>query len=86
VIGLSVRPAYAYNGSPTGTVSAAAIGELVHVGIGRLYALRVPKGLPSQVPAVPEIYKAFNVDDYVLLPNEKTGKRMLRKIGCVEVA
>jgi hypothetical protein len=84
-IGLSMRSAYAYDGPPSGNVSVAAMREMIQVEIGNLYILRVPKAVPTQIPAVPELYKKFNIDDYNLLPGEKTGKRELHMLGCVEV-
>lgn len=85
VIGLSASPVYAYSGPPSGQINVENMSKMIQVKIGNLYLIRVPKGLPTQIPAVPELYKKFNADDYVLLPNEKKGKQELYMLGCVEV-
>lgn len=95
VIGLSTTTAHAYTGQPDVPLSAENIGELLHTEVGLLYAIRVPKALPTQIPAMPTLYTQFNADDYVqhtqfnaddymLLPSERS-KRRLWMLGCIEV-
>ena len=59
---------------------------MIQVEIGNLYVVGVPPDeLPTQIPAVPDLYNKFDANNYILLPGEKTGKRELYMLGCVEV-
>lgn len=83
ILGVSARPAQAYSGPPNGSVSVAAIGELLQVDIGKLYIVAVNKMVPTQIPAIPELYKTFNINDYV--PGSSKSKLPMRMLGCLEV-
>lgn len=85
VVGLSASTAHAYTGPKDGPLAVEKIGPAVVVEVGTLYAVRVPPALPTQVPVLPKLYDEVNLDDYVLLPSEKSGRRMVRMLGCVTV-
>jgi hypothetical protein len=84
LIGLSARPVYAYTGPSSGTVSVAGIGELVQVEIGHLYTIRVNKAVRTQLPAIPELYKNFDIGDYTLSASNSANSQV-RMLGCVDV-
>ena len=85
VVGFSASTAHAYTGPKDGPLAVEKIGPAVVVEVGTLYAVRVPPALPTQVPVLPKLYDEVNLDDYVLLPSEKSGRRMVRMLGCVTV-
>ena len=85
VVGLSASTAHAYTGPKDGPLAVEKIGPAVAVEVGTLYAVRVPPALPTQVPVLPELHDEVNLDDYVLLPSEKSGRRMVRMLGCVTI-
>ena len=48
--------------------------------------LSKPPALPTQIPAVPELYKPFDVSKYLFGPTPGPSAGKLYMIGCVKVA
>jgi hypothetical protein len=90
LIGLSTSPAYAYTGEASGKLSTQHFGELLQVNIGSLYLLKVPKALPTQIPAIPELYKPFKPSDYktaiaVSADQAPKSDKAFYMLGCFDV-